>query len=521
MATTMASSRCPEEATLRSPFPLTPPPALGVEYYPFGGECQQPFVGDAAAAGDGDPEDTDLGVLLQRKEQDLLLAAELGKMLLERNEELERRYDELAKEHTEVKEHLEQEKHELRRHLESGRAEFETRMAELEVDLVAARAQLGQQRLEQQDTSRESSQAVLDLSEQNQRLVEQLSQVSHLEQRLQEELSVLRVEHRALTLCNTEHAARMQSLQAENHLLQERKQDMEKQIRQLREENESIQALVDTLHDNLLLLRKENCEKQLRFQQVEVEAEELRAARRRLQHQVKDLKEEIRLHDLDTSVTSIQSEIESSLDDAPGAPGQTPKSTTRGINKAGPTAKKTPQRLEENVSEYNKKVSALSDQQQDILRQKEMEIVKLQDQVTLQHVELSGLKSEVENQRRLYQESNRDKALKLAVADRDEAIIKKGEMELELAKISLEQDSLSQQLLRVIRQKMALSQELEAWQDDIQYIIHQQLLQKQQEERHCLTTPPKTPTQGKGPELFQGGASTFSGKGFFSLFRKS
>lgn len=51
-------------------------------------------------------------------------------------------------------------------------------MAELEADLGAARAQLGQQRLEQQGTSRESSQAVLDLSEQNQRLVEQLSQVS-------------------------------------------------------------------------------------------------------------------------------------------------------------------------------------------------------------------------------------------------------------------------------------------------------------------------------------------------------
>ncbi|ETE71834.1 Bicaudal D-related protein 2, partial [Ophiophagus hannah] len=476
----MASSRNPEEEPLRSPFPLTPPPALGDEYYPFGGEGQPPFVGETAAAGaagEGDPEEADLGVLLQRKEQDLLLAAELGKMLLERNEELERRYDELMKEHLEVKEHLEQEKHELRRHLESGRAEFETRTAELEADLVATRVQLGQKRLEQQDTSRESSQAV-----------------THLEQQLQEDLIVLRAEHRTLTLCNAEHAARMQSLQAENRLLQERKQDMEKQIRQLHEENEAIQALVDMLHENLLLLRKESSEKQLR---VEAEAEELRTANRRLQHQVKDLKEEIRLHELDTSVTSIQSEIESSLGDAPGAPGQTPKTITHGINKTGCTPKKAPPRPEENLSEYTKKVSALSYQQQDILAQKEIEIAKLQDQVTLQHVELSGLKAEIENQRRLYQESNRDKALKLA------------------------RDSLSQQLLRVIRQKMALSQELEAWQDDIQYIIHQQLLQKQQEERHCLTPPPKPPTQGKGPELFRAGASMPSGTGFFSFFRKS
>lgn len=37
-------------------------------------------------------------------------------------------------------------------------------------------------------------------------------------------------------------------------------------------------------------------------------------------------------------------------------------------------------------------------------------------------------------------------------------------MELELAQVSLERDSMSQQLLAAIRQKMALSQELEGWQ---------------------------------------------------------
>ncbi|XP_053117553.1 BICD family-like cargo adapter 2 [Hemicordylus capensis] len=514
---TTVSSMYPEEAALRTPFPLTPP-ALGDEFYPFGGERQQSFAADVAAR-DGDPEDSDLGVLLQRKEQDLLLAAELGKMLLERNEELERHYEELAKEHLEAKERLEQEKHELRLHLESGRAEFETRVAELEADLVASRAQLGQQRLEQQDTSRESSQAVLDLSEQNQRLVEQLSQMAQLEQQLREELTLLRGEHRTLTLSSAEHAARTQSLQAENLMLQEWKQDLEKQTRQLREENESVQALVDTLHDNLLLLRKESHEKELRVQQLEAEDGELRAANRRLQHQVKEMKEEICLHDLDNSVTSIQSEIESSLEDAPGAPGQAPKPMVNGTWKA--TSKNSSRRSEEEEAEYAKEISALSVQEHDILRQKEMEIIKLQDQITLQYVELCNLQSEVENQRRLYQESNRDEALKLAILDRDEAIIKKGEMELELAKVSLERDSLSQQLLRVIRQKMALSQELEAWQDDIQYIIHQQLLQKQQEQAPPHPSPPKTPTQIKDHSFFRRGTSVPNGSSFLSFFRKS
>uniref|UniRef100_A0A8D2JEL0 BICD family-like cargo adapter 2 n=1 Tax=Varanus komodoensis TaxID=61221 RepID=A0A8D2JEL0_VARKO len=377
-------------AALRTPFPLTPPPALGDELYPFAGERPPSLAGDAAA-GERDPEE-DLEVQLQRKEQDLLLAAELGKMLLERNEELERRCEELTKEHLETKERLEQEKHELRLHLESRQGEFETRVAELEADLKAVQAQLGQQRLEQQDTSRESSQAVLDLSEQNQRLVEQLSQVSQLEQQLREDLTVLRGEHRTLTLSSTEHAARAQSLHAENHMLQQRNQDLEKQTWQLREENESVQALVDTLHDNLLLLQKESHEKELRekAKSFKIEAEELRTSNRRLQHQVKEMKEEIRLHDLNTSVNSIQSEIESSLEDAPGAPGKAPKCMT---------------------------------------------------DVTLRaHTCITYL-------------------LPCALF-----FTRKSEIELEMAKVSLERDSLSQQLLRVIRQKMALSQELEAWQ---------------------------------------------------------
>lgn len=37
-------------------------------------------------------------------------------------------------------------------------------------------------------------------------------------------------------------------------------------------------------------------------------------------------------------------------------------------------------------------------------------------------------------------------------------------LSLELSRVSLERDSLSRELLRAIRQKVALTQELEAWQ---------------------------------------------------------
>uniref|UniRef100_A0A8C3FNW7 BICD family-like cargo adapter 2 n=1 Tax=Chrysemys picta bellii TaxID=8478 RepID=A0A8C3FNW7_CHRPI len=223
---------------------------------------------------------------------------------------------------------LEQEKYELRRRLESEVAEWETRGAELEGDLAALRAQLGHQRLEQQDTSRESSQVAQELSEQNQRLAEQLSQASQLEQRLQDELMALRVENRTLGMSSAEHAARTQSLQAENLMLQERKQELERQTRQLREEMEAVQGLVETLHENLLLLRREVHEKEL---QLRAEAEELRVSNRWLQRRVTEMADEIRLHDSDASIASLQLEIEQSGEGSPEQNGGPAKVSRRAL----------------------------------------------------------------------------------------------------------------------------------------------------------------------------------------------
>lgn len=513
MAAPSAPALPPEEEA-RGPPSLPTPPALGEEFYPFAPERR--------GAG-GDPDTDDLGVLLQRKEQDLLLAAELGKMLLEQNEELRGRCQALAREQAQALERLEQEKHELRRRLEAGEAEWEMRAAELEGDLAALRAQLGHQRLEQQDTSRESSQALLQLSEQNQRLAEQLSQASQLEQRLQDELMALRGENRTLGMSSAEHAARNQSLQAENLMLQERKQELERQTRQLREENDTVQGLGETLHENLLLLRRELHEKELQAQQLQAEAEELRVANRRLQRRVREMTDEIRLHASDASATSLQSEMEQSTEGSPEQNGGAAKPLARTVSEAAPGGPKTPARGSEEEAEYAKRVLALTHLEQDLLRQKEVEIQKLHDQLTLQHVELSGLRGELASQRRLFQESDRDEALRLAVADRDEALVKKGQMELELAQVSLERDSMSQQLLSAIRQKMALSQELEGWQDDMDFIIKQQLkLQRQREENPAFSpAPSRPPAQAKSSPFFRRGTSAPNGTSFLSFFRKS
>ncbi|XP_030065870.1 BICD family-like cargo adapter 2 [Microcaecilia unicolor] len=529
-------------------------PSMEEHFYPFILERQDSYTADVVGTVK-DEEEEDLSLLLQKKEKDLLLAAELGKALLERNEELGRKNESLTLEFTDKMERLEQEKHELRLKLEAQESEMDNRVAELENDLSSLKEQLRHQRWEQQDTSREKSHAVRELAEQNQRLVEQLSQASQVEQRLMNELHTLREENRVKNLTSTENTARLQSLQAENSMLQERRQDLEQQIKLLREENENSQALIDSLQENSLLLRKQNHEKNLQLEQIQSEIEDLRISNRRLQLKVKEMSDELHLHDANSSTISIQSEIEQTMDSEMDHQG-TLKSFTSDDNMSmtDELSQKSTLLMDSDqdilkkekedihmiqvpniqmttpvVEDHQKqKVVYLTQREQELLKEKEEEINRLHDQVTLQHVELANLKEELEKIRQLYQQSDRDSTLKQAIMDRDEAIIKKNEMELELTKCSLERDSMSRQLLRSIEQKVTLSQELEAWQDDMQIVINQQLQsQRQQEQNKSLENSPSKNLRSRGSRRnfsFRFKDETDSskeGKGFFSFFKKS
>lgn len=74
--------------------------------------------------------------------------------------------------------HLEQEKHELRRRLESREGEWEGRVAELETDVQQLQGELERHQVQLREADRDKSKAISELSEQNHRLLEQLSRVS-------------------------------------------------------------------------------------------------------------------------------------------------------------------------------------------------------------------------------------------------------------------------------------------------------------------------------------------------------
>ncbi|KAK9536500.1 hypothetical protein VZT92_006275 [Zoarces viviparus] len=73
--------------------------------------------------------------------------------------------------------------------------------------------------------------------------------------------------------------------------------------------------------------------------------------------------------------------------------------------------------------------------------------------------------------------------LQQALRDRDEAIEKKKAMETELLRSKTEMMFLNNQLLEAVQKRLELSLEVENWKEDIQRIIHQQLLTQQQAEQ--------------------------------------
>lgn len=136
--------------------------------------------------------------------------------------------------------------------------------------------------------------------------------------------------------------------------------------------------------------------------------------------------------------------------------------------------------------------------------------------VTLLSVEMTALKEERDRLRVTSEDKEPKEQLQKAIRDRDEAIAKKNAVELELAKCKMDMMSLNSQLLDAIQQKLNLSQQLEAWQDDMHRVIDRQLMDSHLKER---SRPPATlaraPGLGRGDE-----PSTAEGKRLFSFFRK-
>ncbi|XP_060048972.1 BICD family-like cargo adapter 1 isoform X4 [Erinaceus europaeus] len=502
-------------------------------------EAGEPPVAEPGSLADGAglhaaaAQDPELLSVIRQKEKDLVLAARLGKALLERNQDMSRQYEQMHKELTDKLEHLEQEKHELRRRFENREGEWEGRVSELESDVKQLQDELERQQVHLREADREKTRAVQELSEQNQRLLDQLSRASEVERQLSMQVHALRDDFREKNSSTNQHIIRLESLQAEVSLpikmLSDRKRELEHRLSATLEENDLLQGTVEDLQDRVLILERQGHDKDLQLHQSQLELQEVRLSYRQLQVKVEELTEERSLQSSAATSTSLLSEIEQSME-AEELEQEREQlrlqlweaycqvrylcSHLRG-NDSADSAVSTDSSMDESSETSSAKdvpAGSLRTALSELKRLIQSIVDGMEPTVTLLSMEMTALKEERDRLRVTSEDKEPKEQLQKAIRDRDEAIAKKKAVELELAKCKMDMMSLNSQLLDAIQQKLNLSQQLEAWQDDMHRVIDRQLMDTHLKERG---RPAASLARAPGTE-----ASTAEGRRLFSFFRK-
>ncbi|XP_069768209.1 BICD family-like cargo adapter 1 isoform X2 [Narcine bancroftii] len=412
----------------------------------------------------------DLLSLLGQREREVHLAAELGKALLTENQDLKKENNRLEVEYCRKLEELEQEKYALRLKYEGKESEWEARVAELEGDLERLQQELQNQQQYVHKVEKVKADMECDLSEQNQKLMEQLRKATKVEQTLAHEIHALRTMFTRKEFLLHDNTTRAQSLQAELTQSQE-------DFSELQALNRQLQRRLQELSEHQVMQESTSCNASL-LSEIEqsLETETWEAEKDQIKTEIEKIHQEL--------LTLLGVNCSDSL-----------------------TGCQTPS-LQAALSHLKDLVHTLVHDPATLVK--------------LQHTDLMNLRMENDTLRGRLENSD-DQHLQQAIHERDTAIMKKNAVEVELAKCQKDMKSLNSQLLETIQQKVDLSQELEAWQDDMQVIINQQLRNQQQAEQNGIASTENSSenTDSKHLSFLQRTRSQIpEGKGFFSLFRR-
>ncbi|XP_029043703.1 bicaudal D-related protein homolog [Osmia bicornis bicornis] len=215
--------------------------------------------------------------LLRKRDKDLVLAAELGKALLERNQELTRQSEALAEEYASKLESLEQERHLLRRRLEEVKGENEARTLELQTDVETLRSQLEEQNERARRAERDQATLVTELTAQNARLADQLREAAKQEEQLLIEVKVLRENCALRNTRLQDHVSSLELLKDEMQLVSAQRTELEKRSLELREERTRAIAALEEAEERAAALERLGHEAEHRAKLAERERDELAA----------------------------------------------------------------------------------------------------------------------------------------------------------------------------------------------------------------------------------------------------
>uniref|UniRef100_A0A8D0D130 Si:ch211-235m3.5 n=1 Tax=Sander lucioperca TaxID=283035 RepID=A0A8D0D130_SANLU len=441
-------------------------------------DLQEDFYFDYGAeemTGYQDPNE--LVAALKQKEEEVILAAQLGNALLLENRQLKEKSDKLHEQYADKLEELEQGRHELRLKLEGSQSQWESQVLDLERDVRELRAQVERLTRALSKAERDKSRAQVEHSEHTQRLREQLDTAMEVERAMSGELQALKQELQQKGSHNRPQDEELISAMREQVLrITQKEQLLEERLESVCTENTELRTSLASLHTRLALHDQLNQQHSQQLAEAWQEVEAARGRSQQLQVQVEELQEEVSLQEgRSHGDASLLSELESSLETA--GLGVSKEEITQEMGSILQLLLPLTQEL--NSSERSEVV----DQQEDLqamLHQLKGVAQTLAQASSPQNVQLQLENAELKQKLQGVQEQA--EVVQQAIRDRDEAIAKKNLMEAELVRSKNDMMSLNNQLLEAIQRKLELSQELEAWQDDIQIIINQQLRSQQQSE---------------------------------------
>ncbi|EEB19750.1 paramyosin, putative, partial [Pediculus humanus corporis] len=244
------------------------------------------FETEARGAENGTNEEMDIYAQLQQKEKDLILAAELGKALLEKNKELEKQIKEVTEESSKTIESLEQERHNIRRRLERVTEECDSKVSELQGDVSELKKTLDFREGLFKQMEKDKSQLIEELTAQNQRLKDQLKERGKTEENLTSQLSSLRDQCLLKKSSLQDHVSSLEILRDEVQILTDKKRDLENRLGQACEERDTLSAALEEAVERVRVLERHTRDQDSQIRSTARELERVRAANTTLGEQL-------------------------------------------------------------------------------------------------------------------------------------------------------------------------------------------------------------------------------------------
>lgn len=445
----------------------------------------------------------DLWAQLQQKDNDLVLAAELGKALLDSKEELKRQHEAVVEDYQRRLEAVEQDRHVLKRKLTNRESELDAKIIELQNDVTALTENLSAKDNLLKQCEREKGSLVAELNAQNSRLTSQLKEANAVENRLQQQVQQLKEQCSLSKSTLYDHMNSVGGLREELDMLSEKNRELERRLHVISSERDRLANDFEEASDRIILMERHTREQDIRYKhsikelsmpqepmsiedRIHGNPEENRSLLAEMDlseptlsqecmtvyRQLRSLVQHIKSHQDDDSGLHSDCSTTSLDDNSQFATGLLSEVAQELVSLVLDTdAVRLIERLEEAHREIQDRDLELSKRQE--------KMMELSSRISVFDVELQAAREDLLRARNdAINTSAQDEVVTKARHDRDIAIERKNKLEIELAKTRMDLMQANGQLMEAIQQKVELSQQLEQWQMDVHELLEEQVKNK-------------------------------------------